>query len=371
TGLFAFTDNESELASVMAHEISHVTQRHLARAMEAQKRAAPLVWAGAIGSILLSMANPQAGMAALTTTMAGGAQNMISFTQSNEQEADRIGMRVLASAGFDPRGMPNFMQKLLDQSRYSSRPPEILLTHPLPESRLADARNRANQFPHKLVASSQDFLLAKVRVLTMYKNGDPKVLHDWLEQLSRGNVREQNAARYGQAILAHKQKKNDLAATTLQPLLSKESNNVWYLDLMTDIDLDRHQAAKAISRLEDALKGERKDPVLQINLANAYLEANRAADASKLLYRYTFNYPDDMNGWDLLTKASAMQGLRSEELAARAETMALTGNLDQAIQLLGDASKQAKMGSLNQARYDARLDQLRQLQKRFLPIAKN
>ena len=102
SALFRYADNESQLASVMAHEISHVTQRHLARAMEDQKRSAPLTWVGALGSILLAMASPQAGMAALTGTLAGTRQGMISFTQQNEQEADRIGIQVLQRAGFDP-----------------------------------------------------------------------------------------------------------------------------------------------------------------------------------------------------------------------------------------------------------------------------
>ncbi|MCM3064805.1 beta-barrel assembly-enhancing protease, partial [Bacillus altitudinis] len=92
SALFRYSDNESELASVMAHEISHVTQRHLARAMEDQKRNAPLTWVGALGSILLAMASPQAGMAALTGTLAGTQQGMISFTRQNEEEADRIGI---------------------------------------------------------------------------------------------------------------------------------------------------------------------------------------------------------------------------------------------------------------------------------------
>ncbi len=102
SALFRVSDNESQLASVLAHEISHVTQRHLARAMEDQQRNAPLTWVGALGSILLAMANPTMGMAALSGTMAGTQQGMISFTQSNEQEADRIGIQVLQRAGFDP-----------------------------------------------------------------------------------------------------------------------------------------------------------------------------------------------------------------------------------------------------------------------------
>ena len=114
SALFRYSDNESQLASVMAHEISHVTQRHLARAMEDQKRNAP-DRVGALGSILLAMASPQAGMAALTGTLAGTRQGMISFTQQNEQEADRIGIQVLQRSGFDPQAMPSFPEKLLDQ----------------------------------------------------------------------------------------------------------------------------------------------------------------------------------------------------------------------------------------------------------------
>lgn len=88
-------------------------------------------------------------MAALSTTIAGTQQGMISFTQSNEQEADRIGIRVLQRAGFDPMGMPDFMQKLADKYRYASRPPEMLLTHPMPDSRMSDTRSRASQMGQK------------------------------------------------------------------------------------------------------------------------------------------------------------------------------------------------------------------------------
>lgn len=192
SALFRYSDNESELASVMAHEISHVTQRHLARAMEDQKRNAPLTWVGALGSILLAMASPQAGMAALTGTLAGTQQGMISFTRQNEEEADRIGIQVLQRSGFDPQAMPMFMGKLLDESRYSTRPPEMLLTHPLPESRLADARNRANQMRPVVVQSSADFYLAKARTLGMYTNGDNKLgtdlLNAWIKAISANSM---------------------------------------------------------------------------------------------------------------------------------------------------------------------------------------
>ena len=322
SALFRYSDNESELASVMAHEISHVTQRHLARAMEDQKRNAPLTWVGALGSILLAMASPQAGMAALTGTLAGTQQGMISFTRQNEEEADRIGIQVLQRSGFDPQAMPMFMGKLLDESRYSTRPPEMLLTHPLPESRLADARNRANQMRPVVVQSSADFYLAKARTLGMYTNGDNKLGTDLLNAWDKGNIRQQHAAQYGRALLAMESNNFDQARKTLQPL------------------------------------------------ANALLQGGQPGEAATILNRYTFTYKEDGNGWDLLAQAEGALGNRDQELAARAESMALVGQLEQAISLLSSASSQVKLGSLQQARYDARIDQLRDLQARFRPYQK-
>lgn len=365
SALFRVSDNESQLASVLAHEISHVTQRHLARAMEDQQRNAPLTWVGALGSILLAMANPTMGMAALSGTLAGTQQSMISFTQANEQEADRIGIQVLQRAGFDPEAMPDFLQKLADQSRYASKPPEMLLTHPLPDSRLSDARNRANQMPRHVVQSSQDYLLARVRTLGMYSSEGYGLSEDVLDTYSKGNVREQLAAKYGRAILFYQAKKYDEARNIIQPLLEKDPKSVWLLDLITDIDLGQNKAPQAIARLEAVNAAQSNNPVLQLNLANAYVEGNKPALASKILNRYTFANPNDPNGWDLLAQASAAQGLRDEELSARAEGLALAGQLDQAIGLLGNASSLQKLGSLQQARYDARIDQLRQLQQTF------
>ena len=148
---------------------------------------------------------------------------MISFTQSNEQEADRIGIQVLQRAGFDPEAMPDFLQKLSDQSRYASKPPEMLLTHLLPDSRLSDARNRANQMPKHIVQSSQDYLMAKVRALGMYSSEGYGLNEELLGSLSKGNVREQAAAKYGRAILFYEAKKYDDARNIIQPMLAQDA----------------------------------------------------------------------------------------------------------------------------------------------------
>ncbi len=364
SALFRYSPNESQLASVMAHEISHVTQRHLARMLEDQKSTTPLAIAGTIGSLLLVMANPQAGFAALTSTMAGVQQGMITFTQANEQEADRIGIKTLQRAGFDPHAMADFMQVMSDQTRYMSKPPEILLTHPLPDNRLADARNRSNQYSKVVVPSSFDFMLARVRIIAMYSTDQKAILDQILENYRKGGVQEKMAAEYGQALWLSQGKKYSEASKIMTALLAKEPNNPWFIDAMTDLDIELGRVKQAVSRLEQALARSPNNPVFKINLANAYIRGNQFNAASKLLYKYTFDYPDDPIGWDLLAESSAKQGKRNEELAAYAEGMILRGNYDRAVSYLTDASRMSKLGGYEQARYDARIDEVRRLQTR-------
>ncbi|VEA04696.1 Exported zinc metalloprotease YfgC precursor [Salmonella enterica subsp. enterica serovar Sanjuan] len=203
----------------------------------------------------------------------------------------------------------------------------------------------------------------------MYNSGRNQLTSDLLDQWSKGNVRQQHAAQYGRALQAMEASKYDEARKTLQPLLSAEPNNAWYLDLATDIDLGQKRTNDAINRLKNA-RDLRVNPVLQLNLANAYLQGGQPKAAETILNRYTFSHKDDGNGWDLLAQAEAALNNRDQELAARAESYALAGQLDQAISLLSSASAQAKLGSQQQARYDARIDQLRQLQERFKPYTK-
>ncbi|SCB99856.1 beta-barrel assembly-enhancing protease [Gilliamella intestini] len=364
------TDNESQLASVMAHEIGHVTQRHLARAMENQSRTSPYVWGATLGSILLTLANPEAGMAAMTSTMAGSAQNMISFTQSNEQEADRVGLRTLSKAGFDPYASSEFLQKLADQSRFSSKPPEILLTHPLPNSRITDIRNRSLQYNKKNITPSLNYYLAKARlaILINNKKNAGQLLIQSYKKLN--NEQSNIAAIYGNALADNLSGNNQKAKQQLQPLLDSDPNNIWYIDLMTDIDLALNNSSAAITRLQAALKKVPDSSALQLNLANAYIKNKNYQQAVSLLHRYTFDHNDDINGWDLLVTAYGKIRSRAQEMSAQAEISALRGNFKQAITILQNAKNQTKGNQAMISKMDARINQLQQLQKRYAAYAR-
>ncbi|MDF7671237.1 M48 family metalloprotease [Orbaceae bacterium ESL0721] len=359
------TDNESQLASVLAHEIGHVTQRHLARAMESQNRSSPYVWGATLGSILLALANPNVGMAAITSTLAGSAQNMISFTQNNEQEADRVGLKTLVKAGFDPNASSEFLQKLADQTRYMSKPPEILLTHPLPDSRLADMRNLSMQYGKKSVPSSLNYYLAKARLAVLVSRNKNMATLLFEDYQKLDNQESRTAIIYGSALEYHNSNENRKAKQILNQLLENDPNNIWYIDLMTDIDLDLNNTVEAIKRLEAALKRNPDSTALQLNLANAYIKNGDYQQAVSLLHRYTYENNEDMNGWDLLTTAYGGLRARAQEMSARAEVIALQGDFSQAILLLNNARNQTQGNKILLSRIDARITQLAQLQKRF------
>ena len=188
SGLFLHAQSESELASVLAHEIAHVTQRHLARSMEDQARRSPATIAALAASVLLAIAAPEAGIAALTATTAGNMQSQINYTRSNEKEADRFGISTMAKAGFDVNAMPRFFGRLADEYRYASTPPPMLLTHPLPEDRITDSRARARSYPPLKLAPSLDYHLARARIVARYAGIDGDAALDWFERkLKKGS----------------------------------------------------------------------------------------------------------------------------------------------------------------------------------------
>ena len=364
------TNNESQLASVMAHEIGHVTQRHLARSMENQNRNSPYVWSATLGSLLLALANPEAGMMAMTSTIAGSTQSMISFTQSNEQEADRVGLRTLAKAGFDPYASSEFLQKLADETRFSSKQPEILLTHPLPNSRLADIRNRSMQYSKKDVAPSLNYYLAKARIAILLNNNSNtcKLLLEDYKKIN--NEQSKMAMIYGAALTDYRDGNYQKAKQQLQPLLDNDPNNLWYIDLMTDIDLSTNNNSAAINRLQAALKKSPNSSALQLNLANAYVQNKNYQKAVSILHRYTFDHNDDTNGWELLILAYGGLHSRAKEMSAQAELIALQGQFQRSIQILQNAKNHTKGDQILMSRIEARIKQLQQLQQRYSQYSK-
>lgn len=369
SGLFLHAQSESELASVVAHEIAHVTQRHLARSMEEQARRSPATMAALAGSLLLAIAAPEAGIAAITATTAGSMQGQINYTRSNEKEADRFGINTLSKAGFDVNAMPRFFGRLADEYRYASKPPPMLLTHPLPEDRITDSRARAQNYPEKRVDPSLDYHLARARIVARYAGIEAKAAQDWFNRVEKKAAPSlQPAFQYGKALVHLDNKQLDQASTILHKLIEQQPGNHFYIDAMSDLYIAQNQADKAEALLLKALKSAPNNAVISINYANSLVKQEKNAEAIKVLQRYTHENPNDVNGWHLLSQASIHLGFSDEDLAARAEILALKANWNKAIQYYTQASQLAELGSLKQARYDARIDQLMVQRDRFLAL---
>lgn len=222
TGLIAQSDNESQLASVIGHEIAHVTQRHLARRVQNAQDNSALTIAGLITGILATVVAPDAGIAILSASQTQSSLNQLTHSRKAEQEADRFGMNTLYKAGFDPNAASEFLTKLSDQIRFKNKPPAFLLTHPLPDSRVSDVRLRAQQFEKKHYSSSLSYALAKSRVLARYYYTDDTAVAFFQNQLQQSQELDKRAIKYGLAIALLDTKQYQESGKLLDELLAKE-----------------------------------------------------------------------------------------------------------------------------------------------------
>lgn len=356
TGLFLYAKNESELASVIAHEISHITQRHLARMLEQQSFSNPATLAALAGSVLLSLVSPTAGIAALSGSLALSMQSTINYTRLHEYEADRIGIQTLYDSGYDPYGMANFFGRLADKYKYASLPPKMLLTHPLPETRLAEARLRASQLAAKPVKNSLDYQLSKARITVRYNNiSTEAVLNYYQNQLKNNKYQLKEAALYGEA-LAYFQKQNyPKAQQLILALLKTNPDNLFFIDLLTDTSLALNQADKIIKILQEKHKKAPENAVYTLNLANALQTNKQYAQAEKVIELFIRSHPDHVLAHLLAIDIYKALKDHAKEHASKAQYLALQGRFKEANQEMGSALAYAD-NKLDQARYSAKMD---------------
>ena len=366
TGLIYRADSESEVASVLAHEVAHVTQRHLARRMQSAQRASPLQIASLIGGILLGVAtgDAQAGMAAISASQAASAQMQINYTRSNEQEADRIGITMLARAGFDPNAAATFFGKLAAEYRLVSRPPARLLSHPLPESRIADARTRAAVLPSRRLAPSKQFHLAKARILARYIY-DEKFGLEYFEAAVNEKQAVPEAAQYGLALAYLRNQKNDEAKTIIDKLRKSDPDNVFYVDTATDVLIALQKSRQAIEMLTAQLEKSPRNAVITLNLANAAIKAGEFDLATNLLRDFLLLNPDHLLSYQLLADAYGSQSQYLEMHQMNAEMFTLLAAFPQAIDELQHAYNFTEDNYLAKQRIRARIRQLRDEQAKL------
>nr|WP_245953133.1 M48 family metalloprotease [Alteromonas aestuariivivens] len=366
SGLIYRAKNESELASVLAHEIAHVTQRHIARRMQAQQRSSPLALASMLGGVLLAIANPEAGMAAISAGQAASAQLQIDYTRSNEQEADRIGIAMLARAGFDPRGAATFFSTLASQYRMVSRPPARLLSHPLTESRIADARSRVDDYPAVNLPQNLSFELARARVVARYTFDSEYSLEYFKAMVEKSTYSMREAGLYGLGIAYLRNEQFDQARKIIiDDLLAKDPENLFYLDVATDISLAQRKFDEAVARLQPHLQRTPRNQVLVLNQANALNEARRYEESIALLKDFLLVHREHELAYQMLSEAYKGAKQFQDMHQSKAEVYALYGAYSRAVDELQYAYNFSGESHLEKQRIRARIKQLREEEERL------
>ena len=249
-GLFHYTKNEDEFASVLAHEIAHITQRHIARFIEQQANQTTYSIASIIGSIVLAVINPQIGMAAISSTTGLLAQAGINFTRDNEYEADRVGITTLYNAGYNPMAMSDLFRTLLSQQGNINPAFAMLIDHPLSEIRVAEAYNRAQALPKRKYTNNPNFMLAKARVDVRFMG---LKLKDFKARLLNASVDVNEIYKnYALALIFFEEKDYSKAREYLSKLNNLHHND-FVLDLLTDIDIATNNKAQAVADFNDDL----------------------------------------------------------------------------------------------------------------------
>lgn len=366
SGLVLAADNASELASVIAHELAHINQRHISRAIDESQRMQWPMLAAMLASILLSAtAGGQAGQAAMSASTAYGIQNQLQFSRDFEREADRIGIRALASAGFDPAGMPSFFEKLQNWNRLQGGSPmEFLSTHPLTLDRIADTRNRAEQLTVKQPdpGLDRDFARFKTRVRALSIPSNEAVSFFRI-QASSQNSYQKELGIYGLGMALAQKGQYREAIAQLEQLNDLHPGVFEYQAALAGTLLDSGKYQPALKAFRQIQRAYPNSGLARAGLAQALLESGDGQNAANLARQLAGEHPHNAEYQQLLARALEKVGNKPDAHRALAEYYFLTGALPSAIQQLEIARSMSGNDVKVQAAINARLTEMKRTGK--------
>lgn len=364
SGLILTTETESELAAVVAHEIAHVTQRHLMRAWESTTQMSIPNAAILIAAIALGVAvGGDAAAAAAIGGQAAMIQQQINFTRSNEKEADRVGIEILANTGFEPRAMPSFFARMGKANRvYSGNVPEFLLTHPVTTSRTADALGRAEQFPYRQPPQDLGYQLARINLVQRRIDQPEDAVRELSQMLDDGRYRSKLAVQYGIALAEARANRPDRAATLLDRLLQERPEQVEFIVSRARVDASNGERTKALERLDRALTRHPGSFALNLTYAETALDLGKPGLANERLQRFLDFRRDEPRVYRLLARAAADTGQHGQGHEYLAEHYYLLGDLTRAVLQLEIALKDDGLSFFDASRLESRLDAWRKEQ---------
>ncbi len=363
SGLILEADDENEVAGVLAHEVAHITQQHLYRAMEnAQSMSVPLMLA-MLGLVLAGGGSGEAIQGALIGGTAAAQQAQIYFTRQNEVEADRIGIQTLSHAGFDPRGMGEFFEKMNRLTRSMGEgPPEYLRTHPVTVSRIAEADNRAANMPPPKPSDGRDFYLMQARLRATSADYPDTALKYFNHRKERADTApaEREALEYGTAIILQRKGQYDEARKILASLAAQKPHIAYDIQL-SELDLDSGHPSDAVQRLAGLYQSFPGNHAISMEYSNALLHEAKpgsAETASRILRKQLLSHPDNPSLYTLYARAANDSGDTVRAKEAIAEAYFLRNAIHEAILQLQELLKRDDLSYYQRARITARLNEV-------------
>ncbi len=324
-GLVSVVSSRDELASVLAHELSHVTQRHISRLTTQQNAQTPWVIGAMILGALAASKSPDAATALFTGGQAVAMQNQLNFSRDMEREADRVGLGVMADAGFAPAGFASMFDKLQAASRLNDNGAyPYLRSHPLTTERIADIRGRlplgATGEPVPAVTMEHALISARARVLS--NNATIDALRAMVTQ-----AQAQAATRLAEQAPAPQAAIYYAAALAAGQMREFSMTRSW-LGRLEQLTRDDAAAQRLVKLLEIELALLSGQPAPEVAptgraelllMAQVWIRQGRAAQASAALQNWAVLHPKDAGVWQMLGRANMAQGRVLRGIRAEAE----------------------------------------------------
>jgi predicted Zn-dependent protease len=287
-------------------------------------------------------------------TQAAAQQASLAFSRQNEQEADRIGMQTMVQAGLDPHAAADMFEEMVRANRLNRRPPEYLLTHPVSETRVADARNRAMQYARKPASDDLEFQLMRSRVRMDAEETPQIAARMFKSELDRESAHP-DASRYGWVLALTRSSQFEAAREALAPLLEKEPNRVTYQIMRADIEIAAERYKAGLDIIETQLQKHPDSYPLIIRHAEALMKAGIYQQCADILDRYSRKRSNDDYVWYLLAEVNGLAGNILGVHEARAEYFILNGVYDRAQIQLRNALKLTQGNGYRTALIEERL----------------
>jgi predicted Zn-dependent protease len=358
-GLFKFAENEDQLASVLAHELAHLSQRHFARRVEQQQAAYLPTMAGLLaGLVLAATAGGGAGIAAITATQAAALQSQLNYSRLNEQEADRVGMHTMVKTGMSPDAVGDMFERMQYGSRYSrGNVPEFLLTHPVTSSRIADARGRAANLPPMKLKDNFDYHLMQARVKLHFTPNNTAAIIEF-RSLLRNPKLDKDISLYGLSLALTRDGQFDEAGEGFEYLRQKNRSSIAYIVGQAELWTESGQIDKAKQLLSKQLRYNPHNHPLTIAYVNTLRRQGEFDQAESLLTNYITLRKTDAQLWYQLAEIRGLKGNIIGLHEARAEYYMLNGAANLATEQLSYGLNLAKDNKIASQRMQQRIREI-------------